>query len=771
MKIQRNMLGAVFCIGVLSQLFAMDRSGFERNVEAEIAQLISDFDIARKEMIHLIGQLEKTVNIYPAVQEDNDAREIDEIVRRYIEINKAKLCVINKLIARQEGIEEKRIVLEKILGFLYKTIDRFKATYEAQCALRADRINIAIIVESMCDFGMWQNFRSLVDKYPSSSDEHMRHHTYFIMAPPYIALCDRNNLSNFKIYVSLPEVSGRVKHLHDFALLIPKSETRSLENLGFNEAFWSTQLSERQLEEFEGIYHNTQEFDDSGKPVSLITIDSAWLERIKNLFRTDACSHNKFIMLTGHGLPNTRAAGMPMNIFKNYLQFLTNIRTSFLWVNTCFSGGFNVTHYQEILKKNIKQRMVGFIRDENQPQFIAEVINYPVVFDSSTDLEAVTIESLITPYLLFGALAKLEVPTIYQARDLSMLMNEVFPNAESLPLSNLPILYIPGADFFRAVELKDSTIITNVMLRQLRMTHYLRTANRLDGTSRLIGMSHLAELRRKIIENDLQSGHAEVSTEGPTITIDQSRKVLRSVQLYPQDLHDVSIRIDKGNMPGFISKIPGCSNHVLKCIQAPRLTLAQIVDGLFPNFAEGRGARLTYPKVWFIEKVSCFDENLRSQVSYNGVLIYKAAPFRAAIFTGADLDDDNQAFQFGFICVFYKTVHGTCRGELILSDYNNPLKRPTIKEQWPINQVQYENFMLYIYSMTRAKKDALYESSGGLETIESQDRAFLNFARNVIPGYTKNLESILIDAQTKMTTDKQFNDEFSNFRNQYRLRL
>lgn len=651
---------------------------------------------------------------------------------------------------------------------LYAVADWLSQQHTLICQNQRSRVNIAWIMSKTYDWVMHDTFDSIIDGIvaiqPSQSP--LLTTSFVVITQPIIAFNRSDERGRrfdfFRIYTSAENIATPYGATHDFVLMVPNNENRTLAELGFNESAWHGPLSETEISSHRKFYIAIEEPEATQGSSSLPPLDDVWLARIQHLFISGSFCTQKFIYLLGHGLPQTQVADLQMSIFKKYLQFLSTINTSFLWINSCYAGGLNLTLYQDILINTIKENIFDQVADQSKHIVKTPKINYPLVIESSTDSPTKPTGEIISISEIFEALKTQKFP-LSHPHDLKEFMNKLFPQGfgdreGKTYLSNYPVIYVPGADFFRPVDISNSLIITTPVVQGLRIAPSIK---------------HLYS-KSAVKKDELV----------PTITIDEQKPLISTVLVYPQNLHEVQLNIKGRHLPPFLSEIPGPSHHIIHKIYAPYVDLADIGKQFFPTLNVTVRSRIEYPKAWFIEEIECKDKKRGGVVTFEGVVFYtiKYRGYRFGI----------QAKEYEYnaeLClILYKklkvkkiiqdvgsspeSIHdnyqtlGEYEGRLTNQENfaSGTVGRPGVKFL-SLNEKSYYDTLRYIYFNTKASEDALYQSSGGLETAASQDEAFCDYIKK-LQGCTIDCSDTgcqVLDEQSKKRIEKRLDKIYAKF--------
>lgn len=159
------------------------------------------------------------------------------------------------------------------------------------------------------------------------------------------------------------------------------------------------------------------------------------------------------IYLSGHGLPNERIAGLPIETFYELLQFFQKINCSLLYYGTCFGGGINLIHVTEELKRLHVNFMV-----------IAQGINENIIEGLAAHLTAYKDragEFFKRAESFFGDQNAfiLQKGQLGQKNPIAFLIKPLIDKQLIWTRELQPFIYIPSVGIFSAIDIVDDVKI------------------------------------------------------------------------------------------------------------------------------------------------------------------------------------------------------------------------------------------------------------------------------------------------------------------------
>lgn len=311
--------------------------------------------------------------------------------------------------------------------------------------------------------------------------------------------------------------------------------------------------------------------------------DKKMEEQFEKLFLkpTNNDMYPKILFIDGHGFVGQTIAGIGIKPFAKILSFLNKVNTKFVYILTCYLGGYNMLQLQSELEKF----------EGSKPQYtLPQKLDYPIVIRSTA--ETVTRSEIGENPIEFMDAVKtfLEKPRWYFGKPKSADSGKSIIDVIKIIdkggfLGNLASIRFPGINsFFRAIDLGNMTIITWLDLQKLRTA--------------------------KVFCERFGPKPSNYCMENLKIDVHEGS---RSVLVYPADLEDMNLIISgKPDNPKFISKIPGAAQHFIGTIHYQNDNEFSDLNTSFFNF--GRA-----PKAGFIENLIFKNKKLKSFITYKGV--------------------------------------------------------------------------------------------------------------------------------------------------------
>lgn len=613
------------------------------------------------------------------------------------------------------------------LSFTNATIYSMKSTVAKEPVAKSNPLNLAIVLDEHADFVMAQGFYRAIKQKSA-----------VLVSTPVLQhpRADIKKIQNKDWHVYQDKTNY-------FVLCIPAHEQRGLSELGFDQTMWDI----IPLDKLEATL-----LDSKNKEK---IIDPSWLEQFKKLWDLNNKTA-KQIFIIGHGLTKTLIAGMPHDIFNQFLNILDNIHTRFLWITTCYAAGVNLLEMQQLMKSSF-----------TTPSFITIVESIGEIF-----VEALEIFNIQAAGKKLTAFFDQQNPPFYLGKTITIPTKEIKPQKITLidvikalyglelpPVTNLPDVYIPGAGFFRAVDVDNELIITQLALKRFRISPKIAAQIKQQGTfsqeyvtNALNEVQHLWQQLKKIKDQEKLSGKLPLDQqrelERLTTAYSAASKKLALIQqkalskrkhyppqaedvqdilinvdnaikyvlIYPQDLHDCSF-ILSDHMPIWISKISGKAQHIIGNISAVHLNFVEILQGFLPAEFFGISSYST-SRGWFINKLTCLDDGGTSLSSQKPLTITGVAIFHEIYQT-----ETNQAPLATILCSVGAGKYVMATIPLPIIDHDITWKK--------ISKDTYLQMIISLGERSKAAKDALYTASAGQETIKTQQQTFNDFLKSI----------------------------------------
>lgn len=575
----------------------------------------------------------------------------------------------------------------------------------------------------------------------------------------------------------------------NFALFIPSSERRSFWDMGLNKEVWGKQIQPDQIDAI---------FKDVSTKERII--DVAWLEQFNALWANAAVPKN--IFLEGHGYTNTHIAGIPAHLFRSVatniarqeteahaegmlvsggdlIDILQRINTKFLFMVSCYSGGINSL----VMQKDM-QNSAGELPFVTVLASVGEIVatthdteNMKGLLDMVTKFFAQSAPPLYLgkPIKTTRQLIKLPLPNKITFTD---VIKSYFGKTPIDP-ENIPSVSIPGAGFFRALDLDNQLIITMTTLRAYRIQkaieaklsiepqeqEVIRKARELQQRIAQLAETKTAQGARKKLQEKLRKQLSEKyavvkgqekaiiekkllaakADEFHDIAVDPSMK---TILVYPSDLHDIQLNIQGNEVPSCISKITGNAQHIIGGLMASQADLYKILQGFLPAklFAITSDAgkfSLRAKQAWFIHNVVSADDgglNLSAQkpLELSGLVIFNTVKA-----------DEGYYMPCAVIAC-------SVNGNYYFAATELPLSKELIKWQ-SIEREQYNTVLNYIATQSLATDErALYVASAGAENKATQTSAFIDFMQAL--GFSAeqvNLETYVLPPSLSLLWHQQ----------------
>lgn len=558
-----------------------------------------------------------------------------------------------------------------------------------------------------------------------------------------------------------------------FALLVPANEDRSLAQLGFDEKKWA---QEKNLKDFFKRFQMRQGVKKAFRNYNNDPLDKPWFDHFKEQFKKT--SNPLQIFIVGHGksgnfvtekdtnkevLVEGQIVGMPINMYQEFLQFLSqdkNVR--FLWISSCFSGGVNVAAYHEALNNS-----------SGRPPFI--IVNESVGdirLMAGGDKDFVKLFKTVTaffnqpnPPLYLAGYSNLGKKTAAKIK-ISDVVKSYFVTKPAL--ENLPSVYLPGASFFRAVDVDNTLIITALFVKRLRIASGIKdiaardkatkdTIKKIDdvlselsqelekivkpytvkGKVNLTKMDAKELERVQVLQKNIQKQEADLAKllalKSKFIVSLTVPSELESIRVYPQDLQDIELTMVK-KVPPVISMIPGKAHHIFGHINASENSLLQLLKGF-------RFATTLYmydvPKGFFIEQLTAqndgnsgFSGATPLQLSGIGILNGKFS-VSAAIFAKFKDQFEDNIMSSGENKIMKENMalvvcsRHTTDTEYYMTVYNSLSAKKLVWKK--ISRTDYKELLNFIKSRTMPKAVLLKDATADMEDLETVNQAFEKF--------------------------------------------
>lgn len=585
----------------------------------------------------------------------------------------------------------------------------------------------------------------------------------FVMASDFFGAIQQKNIVMVSTpilqhpYADLPELQEPAEGWRVFldtegyfVLCIPGHEKRTLTQLGFNESFWEpVPLENIQTKLLSPLL--------SGK-----AIDAQWLAHFKQLWDVQN-EIRKYFFLAGHGDIKIEIAGIPIDLFNNFLQFLDQIHTYFLWLTTCYAAGINLLEMQKSIKTDIKEPPFITVVESVGEIFVAGAFSALNLQRAGEKLDAFFDQ----PFPPFYLGIPLSFPPQKAARPQKIKIIDVIKAlyGQHLPLiTDLPDVYIPGAGFFRAIDVDNELIITEIALKKQRIASKIskRIAKGSTITNEFIAhalntmqnaWSDLKKLKDVEKENKQLSPAQEKQRLELTHTYeDASRKLIlaqnkmlaqkksvspaekkesdkikisvdpdtKYIVVYPQDLHDCTFSIQTDYSPIWLSKISGKSQHIIGKINAKKLSLLDLLHGFLPSSFFG-ASHFEASSGWFIKELQyALKKTPWTVKTINGLVIFHE--------TGGD-----EQWQSPLAIALFSAIPNEY--------YMTVLPLPLIAQdiEWErIPKDLYLRIIMYLGNRSKARKDALFTASAGQENLKTQDAALDEFLKSL--GTTQKIK-------------------------------
>ena len=270
-------------------------------------------------------------------------------------------------------------------------------------------------------------------------------------------------------------------------------------------------------------------------------------------------NHVRQFFLIGHGGERV-IANVKNELLGKLLSTLANLKTKFLYVDTCNVAGQNLLEIQKNLQEIIAQKSKENLK-----------VNYIIVLQATTDVPTSGAPLFATFFKKLETIFnEKEDISYHEEKQIQEIVRQSVSHEES---SALPSIRLPGATtFFRAIDLGNTEVITWTKLQTMRA-------------------SNAFKLTTIPIKNGVQF-----------------------IQIYPFNLMDCIFDIKATEVPKFISKIPGDAQHFIGGIKyaSSKNDLTQAIDKLlkdgfievFPTYTDPsiQSKPLTN-KCWFIKTV------------------------------------------------------------------------------------------------------------------------------------------------------------------------
>jgi hypothetical protein len=295
---------------------------------------------------------------------------------------------------------------------------------------------------------------------------------------------------------------------------------------------------------------------------------------------------------------------------------------------------------KEHLQKNLRQQDAETYRFESPvespvlpPEPVRQepmrLTDYITIINATSDVETSGSKDIYTFFMKFNEFLKKPYWS-FGHRQLSknktdITMADVIDAVGVKSELALPSIRFPGTlSFFRAVDLKEMTIITWRLLQTLRLgtlltQEYISTRKKIQDKK--VELKELVDRESSIVIATAAQQEEDLSKQ-ITLLEEQAKKMLtkktsyninipietgiKYVQVFPLDLSDCRIDIQGAEKHRFISKIPGQAQHFIGTITytSQKTTLDEaiidFVKNCFIDIFTGRLSPATSNKCWFI---------------------------------------------------------------------------------------------------------------------------------------------------------------------------
>jgi hypothetical protein len=483
------------------------------------------------------------------------------------------------------------------------------------------------------------------------------------------------------------------------------------------------------------------------------------IEHLKEIVDIDSDKHPTRFILEGHGTTGMLIANIPIAAFASFINLLSEIKTEFLYINSCYVGGANLLEIQKQIQKNIEESKSANLRSllatqEYQEEFALRkppegakhemkepILSRESEIQLSRKLKSTTIDYYIVlqatnefatsvapnAYILFKQLDSYLKTGIGKKETTSI--DDIIKNSLPYDASAFASLRAPSANaFFRPVDLGNMQIITWLKLQKIKIEH----SNEIMQLKKYLGVLKetkaykigpaQAEIQAVIDETE-RSLQELLQQKGLILPI---HGCTQYVQIFPCDMLDVTFTSNRhvGRvMPAFISKIPGNGFHCINrlvCIIDDTFTIKKFIEDTFVNVIDSK-SHSNANKCWLInELILQYGEKVINLKKL--VILVKASDHNIYVFGTGGISANP------FECLYFKD------GQLYHS--GNYPEKYEYTEARKVN-VSKDEQNAFFKSKTREwlslswpSEKALRESSGGNENAETIQKAVDNYLAN-----------------------------------------
>ena len=287
-----------------------------------------------------------------------------------------------------------------------------------------------------------------------------------------------------------------------------------------------------------------------------------------NIINSGLPNHPTRFYLDGHGNIGL-VAGLPMNLFGDFLADLTKIGTEFIYILSCYAAG-NTPEIQSALANIINKQI-----EESKKLKTASVhgIDYAIVIQATTDVSTCDVGDIKTMFTQLDEFLKNPVWVLEFGSEVKRPKITIADVIATLGVKighSLPSIRMPGkTQFFRSVNIGNMEIITESRLIELGVEKTLKLIS--ESKSRVKNIAHAARKKLK--------GNLDIE-----ILI---KPDIEFIQIFPMDLLDFAFVLHQRSK--FISKLSGQGQHYI----------GKIVDSAFGSIDElvNQG----FLKIWDIQ--------------------------------------------------------------------------------------------------------------------------------------------------------------------------
>ncbi len=308
---------------------------------------------------------------------------------------------------------------------------------------------------------------------------------------------------------------------------------------------------------------------DLDKPIDVDALKNIFGHIIGDSWEPINQFSRKRLLLFGHGYyqRNQQAgfiAGLTINQYRDFLQFLNHLNVDILYVTSCYSGGNNLLKAYQLHDESISKPIS---------------LNYFLVIGSVTDNVAAAVSSKIDFTDFFQTVDHFFSPK----KDTSMRFEDIVKPLWGKVIHNIPSIRFPGnINYFKAADI-DNYVLPITYAQATALT--LPARKKLPAEVQNAYNRLMDDYRKKqqpntddveLVEHYLIEA-AKIGIAQPSTPI---KAEARTILLYPMQLKtplninfppkkftsQKLAKLELGKYPAFISMIPGSAAHLIKSI-------------------------------------------------------------------------------------------------------------------------------------------------------------------------------------------------------------